>query len=251
MDLICYLHEGWNPDIRPASSRREWMDETPEAFAYRCLPLNIANAHGWEIGTPAGCGARWSGGTGVDAVEVIPDGGTPQHLAPVSLFGQGVLTFHIQGIFRTPPGWNLWVGGPPNAAKDGIAPLSGVVETDWSPFTFTMNWRFTRAGEWVRFEPGEAVAFFFPVQRGTVESFSPQFLPLSDDPALARQFADWNASRTAFHIEMSEHPPADPSDKWQKHYYRGTDAGGCQGSNSHQTKLRARPWLARQVGEHD
>jgi hypothetical protein len=28
------------------------MDASPEAFAYRCLPLNIANAHGWGILTP-------------------------------------------------------------------------------------------------------------------------------------------------------------------------------------------------------
>ena len=54
MDLICYLHDGWDPDIRPAEPRRDWMDETPEAFAYRCLPLNIANAHGWEIGAAIG-----------------------------------------------------------------------------------------------------------------------------------------------------------------------------------------------------
>jgi Family of unknown function (DUF6065) len=28
---------------------RAWMDATDQRFAYRCLPLNIANAHGWEI----------------------------------------------------------------------------------------------------------------------------------------------------------------------------------------------------------
>ena len=70
--------------------------------------------------------------------------GTPAALAPLSAFGEGVLTFHINGLFRTPPGWNLWVGGSPNSPKDGIYPLTGVIETDWSPYTFTMNWRFTR-----------------------------------------------------------------------------------------------------------
>ena len=245
MDLICYLHDGWDPDIRPAEPRRDWMDETPEAFAYRCLPLNIANAHGWEIGAAIGCAARWNGGTGVDAIEVRTEPGAPAHRAPVSLFGQGVLTFHIEGIFRTPPGWNLWVGGPSNAAKDGIAPLSGVIETDWSPFTFTMNWRFTRAGEWVTFERGEPVAFFFPLQRGSVEAFEPRFAALDSDPARARQFADWNASRTQFHQRMAGSPPADASGKWQKFYYRGTDAVGCDGALSHQTKLRVKPFAGR------
>ena len=60
MDLICYLHDGWEPAIRPAAPRRSWMDVTPEKFAYRCLPLDIANAHGWEILAPAGVHARWN-----------------------------------------------------------------------------------------------------------------------------------------------------------------------------------------------
>jgi hypothetical protein len=35
--------------LRAAPATRPWMDETSDAFAYRCLPLNIANAHGWEF----------------------------------------------------------------------------------------------------------------------------------------------------------------------------------------------------------
>lgn len=244
MDITCYLHDGWAPDLRPASPRREWMDATPEAFAYRCLPLNIANAHGWEVGSPVACTARWNGGTGTDAVEVRAEADAPPHKVPVSLFGDGVLTFHVEGIFRTPPGWNLWVGGPPNAAKDGIAPLSGIIETDWSPFTFTMNWRFTRPGEWVAFARGEPIAFFFPVERGRVETFTPRFAPLDSDPDLAAQFAEWNAARTAFHREMAENPPAEGSAKWQKFYYRGTDAAGCPGAADHQTKVRVKGWAA-------
>jgi hypothetical protein len=247
MDLTCFLHDGWEPDIRPASPRRDWMDETPDAFAYRCLPLNIANAHGWEIGAAINCAARWDGGIGVDAVEVWTEPGAPTHRGPVSLFGQGVLTFHVEGIMRTPPGWNLWVGGPPNSAKDGIAPLSGVIETDWSPFTFTMNWRFTRAGEWVTFDRGEAIAFFFPVQRGSVEAFAPRFAALNSDPDLARQFADWNASRTQFHRQMADAPPSEASGTWQKFYYRGINAAGCKGAVDHRTKLRVRAFSSGAV----
>ena len=144
MDFLCYLHESWNPFIRPAEPTRSWMDATSEAFAYRCLPLNIANAHGWEILTPKGFWAYWRGGTSTADVIIRPDADMPPASVPISLFGQGTFTVHVQGLFRTPPGWNLYVGGSPNSAKDGVAPLAGVIETDWSPYTFTMNWRFTR-----------------------------------------------------------------------------------------------------------
>ncbi|NDG04180.1 MAG: hypothetical protein EB121_02330 [Alphaproteobacteria bacterium] len=51
--------------------------------------------------------------------------------------------------------------GAPNSAKHGIAPLDGLIETDWLPFGFTMNWRFTAPGQ-VTFERDDG-------QRGAAE----------------------------------------------------------------------------------
>lgn len=62
--------------------------------------------------------------------------------------------------------------GVPNLAKDGIAPLEGVVETDWLSFTFTMNWIFTRPGR-VRFEADEPFCFITPVNYRAIEAFEP------------------------------------------------------------------------------
>ena len=238
MDLICYLHPGWTPYIRPAPATRAWMDATPESFAYRCLPLNIANAHGWELLSSCGFEAEWDGGAGVEAVSIRLDGDSKGPGVPVSLFGQGVLTFHVEGILRTPPGWNLWIGGSPNRLKDAIQPLSAVVETDWSPFTFTMNWKFTRAHQPIRFEALEPFGFVFPLQRGAVEAFRPRFAPMDDDPALLGRFKDWRAARDIFHERMRENPPAVAADRWQKHYYRGGDVKGEALVGDHRAKLR-------------
>jgi Family of unknown function (DUF6065) len=243
MDFLCYLHEGWQPLIRPAEPSRDWMDATPEAFAYRCLPLNIANAHGWEILTPAGFAAYWRGGPLTSDVIIRPDKGMPDAAAPVSLFGQATLTIHIQALFRTPPGWNLLVGGSPNRAKEGIAPLSGVIETDWSPYTFTMNWRFLRRNHWVRFEAGEPICFIQPTQRDALERMNPKFVPLNDNPEAARQFAEWSRSRTDFQAKVAESAPAANTDQWQKRYYRGLDMDNKPGVPDHQARLRLKPFV--------
>ena len=238
MDLTAYLHPGWAPLIRPAPATRAWMDATPESFAYRCLPLNIANAHGWEILSPCSFDAIWDGGSGVEAVTIRlgPDADTLH--VPVSLFGQGTITFHVEAILRTPPGWNLWIGGSPNRAKDAIAPLGAVVETDWSPFTFTMNWRFTRPGQWIHFDAMEPFCFFFPVQSAAVEAVKPAFASLHDDPATLARFKAWSAARDAFHKKMQVDPPGAPADRWQKHYYQGVDVDGTALTADHRTKLR-------------
>jgi hypothetical protein len=243
MDLICYLRPGWDPMIRPAEATREWMDRTKLSFAYRCLPLNIANAHGWEILCPVDFEAIWNGGSGLDDVIVNVPPGTEAAHAPLSAFGEAILTFHINGLFRTPPGWNLWVGGSPNNPKDGIYPLTGVIETDWSPYTFTMNWRFTRRNHRVRFLAGEPICFIFPVQRGVLETIQPRFVPLESEEQLAAHHAAWHKSRSDFLEKMRlERKPVAPVDQWQKRYYRGVDMTDQTVVPDHRSKLRLGPF---------
>src|SRR5215831_140466 len=76
MKLRVYVLEDQRLDLRPAPVDRAWMDATPERFAYRCLPLNIANAHGWELLCPSAFTATWSGGAGLDGITVAPDPAT-------------------------------------------------------------------------------------------------------------------------------------------------------------------------------
>ena len=242
MEIIAYVFPGWEPRLRPASARREWMDASPESFAYRCLPLRIANEHGWELLSPCGFEARWNGGPLPQDVSIMVDPGTRAEDRPVALFGQATLTFHIPALFRTPPGWNLWISGSPNAAKDGIAPLAGLIETDWSPYSFTMNWRFTRADHSIRFEENEPIAFLMPMQRGAAESFSARIAPVDDDPELKAAFQQWSVSRDAFHKAVAANPWAAPADKWQKLYYRGLAPDQAQAIDDHQTKLNLCPF---------
>lgn len=240
MKLKCFVYPGWEPRIRAASTKRSWMDEAPESFPYRCLPLAIANSHGWEILSPCGFEAEWNGGMAVEDVAIRTDRGTKAEQAPVALFGQGTFTIHIQGLLRTPPGWNIYVSGPPNSFKDGAAPLAGIMETDWSPYTFTMNWRLTRPNHPVRFEENEPIAFFFPVERRVVEQIEPAFVPIDQDPELKAMFEQWSSSRDAFHRQVREHPPERPADKWQKLYYRGLMPDGKCPVADHQSKLQLR-----------
>jgi hypothetical protein len=73
--LVAHVIDGHPFAIRPAPLERAWMDATDRRFAYRCLPLNIANGHGWEILCPAGFTASWDGQPAKEAVQVRPDAG--------------------------------------------------------------------------------------------------------------------------------------------------------------------------------
>jgi hypothetical protein len=154
------------------------MDDLPQAYAYRCLPLIIANAHGWEVCSPVDFTATWNGGGSKDDI-AIETGATG--LMPTTHFGSGILTFHVGYLFRTDPGVSLMAQGPINRPKDAIQPLSGVIETDWSPYTFTMNWQFTRADTPVHFEKGEPFCHIFPMQRDALEQVEPEVRAFESD----------------------------------------------------------------------
>jgi hypothetical protein len=238
--FIAYAVPGRALEIRPAPFERDWMDASDQRFAYRCLPLNIANAYGWELLTPSGFTAGWTGGDGLDAILIAGDAGTD---APVvSVFGRGGLTFHINFLFRTPPGYDLFVTGPINRPKDGISPLSGIVETDWAPFTFTMNWQFTRPNMLLRFEAGEPFCHIFPVRRGEIETMAPEIRDLASDPELEARFQAWSSSRVTFNRDLKVEGSEAHAAKWQKHYYRGQDVAGAATDADHRTKVRVKPF---------
>jgi hypothetical protein len=240
--LTAYVVDGHTVNIRPAPVERNWMEETGERFAYRCLPLNIANAYGWEILCSSGFGAEWSGAPGFDAVTVRPDPGTT---APaISHFGSGVLTFHVPCLFRTDPGYDLMVQAPMNRPRDAIVGLTGVVETDWSPYTFTMNWIFTTAGTSVRFEKDEPFCHIFPVRRGELDAVEPEMRVLSDNPELKGEHDRWTASRGQFIGDLKRPGSEAEAERWQKLYYRGLGPSGARASpEDHRTRLRLKPFL--------
>ena len=70
MKLIAHVIDGHHVDIRPAPVERDWMEATSQRFAYRCLPLNIANAYGWEVLCNTSFLATWTGGGGIDAIVI-------------------------------------------------------------------------------------------------------------------------------------------------------------------------------------
>jgi hypothetical protein len=240
MKLTAYVIDGHKLSIRPAPLERQWMEQSNQRFAYRCLPLNIANTYGWEILCPSAFNAIWHGSSGLDAVQVTPASYTS---APaVSHFGEGIMTFHVPCLFRTDPGVDLLVQGPINRPKDALAPLTGVIETDWAPYTFTMNWKFTRPEIPVRFEQGEPFCHIFPIERAALERVEPELRLLSETSELKQEFDRWTRTRSQFNADLKEPGSTARSDEWQKRYYRGLDSKGRRATKDHRTRLRLLPF---------
>jgi hypothetical protein len=240
-ELVAYeLFPGHGVELVPASPSRSWMNATDDRFANRCLPMLMANQAGWLILNAATVRARWGGGAGQNSMEF--DYEPESVFRPTSHFGHGVITWSIPFLFRTPPGFNLLVRGPANYPKHGVACLEGIVETDWAPATFTINWKFTRRRVWTTFAKGEPLCCLVPQRRGELDEFVPRVLPISRAPAeLLDHYHAWREQRADFNEDLTRPGSSAAQSGWQKDYFRGSLPDGSA-TPEHQRRMHLRPF---------
>ena len=248
LPLRAYPTTGNPASIAPAQRWREWINAMADRWANRCLPLIVANESGWALLNPVGFRTHWNGEPATAAVTIEFDEDMPAPRPVASHFGYGVLTWSVPYLFRTPPGYNLLARGPANWPKDGICALEGLVETDWSVATFTMNWKFTRPDEWVRFERDEPFCMIVPQRRGELERFAPEICPLSADPQVHAEAERWSRSRDQMQVKKFLATYSKEFEgfrtAWEQDYYRGRTPDG-RSAREHETHRKLRPFTSR------
>jgi hypothetical protein len=232
------------PRIVPASADRMWMDLKTGGWANRCLPLRIANQAGWFILNDVDFEVTWTGTNSLDSVKLKYKDKESQFAQ--SMFGFGVLTWTIPYLFRTQPGFNLIARGPANSFKDGVAPLEGIIETDWLPYPFTMNWKITRPNKAITFERDEPICMLMPMRRNDIERFQPDIVNLTADPELERSYLAWHEVRLQKVRESQSSNGRTGFSKPQGNYIRGEGVLE-EKAEQHQNKLKLKAFVEREA----
>ena len=182
-------------DIEPMNMQRDWMHKSYKKFAYKCLPLGIANQYGWQVLSPTDFSVSWFGGTKISDVDIeVEDPEFTKFFN--SHFGESTLTLNLDFIIKTPENYSIYIRGIPNKTYGIIKPLDAIVETDWLPFTFTYNFLFMEPGT-VSFKKGEPLFCFFPIERSTVENFEIVSKRIEDYPDFFQDFKEFSESRNS------------------------------------------------------
>lgn len=232
--------------IRPCSAHRDWMDETPQKYIYRCIPLAAASTMGWELFNPTDADVTWTGddmNTDVRISMLKPD-----RFGPASHFGCGMVTWYLPFLFRTSPDLGLIVTGPANhGRKDAIA-LDAFIRTDWLPFPFTMSWRLTRKNEKIHFAKGESICRIIPYPIAMLGETSLEITELKDDQGFLAEVNAWGKTRqdnvdkqqaeAANWLATGEKPTG--KNVWNNQYVRAKGKGE-EGFQPHQTVFSCAP----------
>jgi len=219
--VINRLHEHEEFRIAPLDRKRKWMNLTKGAYAYRCMPLNIANEYGWQVFSPTEFTASWDGTEELDAIKISYKNNEDFNFAQ-SHFGSGILTISVDFVVRTPENVSLYIRGVPNETVSDIQPLDAIVETDWLPFTFTYNYKFLKPCT-VKFEKNEPLFSFFPINRGEIESYSVYAQSIESDSEFFEKYTKYSNSRQHY-LDNMDNPEIDL--KAQGYYNNAKDPDG-------------------------
>lgn len=215
LEIECYRmsDNGW--DISPASSRREWMDET-KGHALKCLPLLAASQMGWVIHCPSDFSAIWDGGHSLEATKIIVE--NEEHKNHIlSHFGNGIITFQLPYIFRTSKEIGLLVRGATNFWIKNAVALDGFVETNWSNYTFTMNWKMIEPHKIANFKKGDPICMVIPYPVRLLENVKLTYKNFRQAPIeMQNVFTKWSKYREEFNSKQDRQRT-----DWQKDYFHG------------------------------
>jgi hypothetical protein len=214
-----------------ASYKREWMDAYSSSFAYRCLPLKIANEAGWLVRCPIDFTAEYvSDLNPLESVQITIQENSPYKLYIKSHFGRGVVTFSLPYVLRTLEPWCVWVRGYPNYYKENVSFLEGIIETYWLDSTFTYNIRLVEKNKPVSFKKGEPLFFLTCIDLQSINKSVISYSDIGSDLDTKTAYEQWSSSRRAFNES-----PKDPED-WQKDYFKGLKSNNIV--ESHLTTIK-------------
>jgi hypothetical protein len=220
--------------IIPASASRDWMTEEKQRYSYHCLPMVAASQMGWDILSPQDLVIYWNGGNSVKDVSILDVAnkksakyeGVETYGSAVSHFPVGIVSFSFPFIITTPPGWGIWVSGPSNLWIDGMSPLQGIVETNWLPFSFTMNWKITEKNKPIRIPLHFPICKIIPFPLNLNEKSEIAHENLDMNSSLGKAYTEYSASRTEYNKKIDKREDSAKAGN-QKFYKNGTDASGC------------------------
>lgn len=213
MKLTAYPLYTHAPMLQPAApvANTSQAEESPQSVAADLDHTGI-QCQGWQLLCPIAFRATWNGGSNpkdiiVEFDEEPTQGTVAEEHRKAGIFvqsqeGSGLLTFYPGYQFKATEGYQLWMRGPVNRPKDGIAALETLVDVSLIPSSATINWQFTRPNQTIHFEANEPFGQLMLQAQQTHENVIVEIAEFAEDADAFEQalqaLAESNAAQQFF-----------------------------------------------------
>jgi hypothetical protein len=163
--------------LSPMPIKRDWMDDTWEAHAYKCFPLSLTNGLGWAISFPDDITFIWDGisDSTADHVKII----SGEKWAYTSR-GNATISFNTGIMFRTPENLTMLQMPAPNFFIEGAQCFTTLISTSFLKGEIPCALRITKANEEITIKAGTPVCSVFPISLTELNNSEMVMKPIED-----------------------------------------------------------------------
>jgi hypothetical protein len=210
VQIKAYKIDKNSADLQQLSVKREWMDETDEAHAYKCFPVSLTNQLGWGVSFPEDITFIWDG---------ISDS-TPDHIKIISgdkyaftSRGNATVSFNTGIVFKTNEETSLLTMPVPNYLRDGIQQFTTIISSSFFQQPFPCALRVTRPNVEITIKANTPIFSIVPINLQEIQNSEVIF----ESPELLTKL-NFNASEY-----NSEAKRLNMLGKWSNFYRDATD----------------------------
>lgn len=153
-------------NINQLSPKRDWMDQTYDAHAYKCFPVTLTNAFGWGLSFPEDITFVWDG---------ISDS-SPEHVKILEgekycFTGRanGTISFNTGLIFKTEEDVSLLQMPVPNKFTDGAQAFTTLISTSFFTGQLPCAWKITRPFTPITIKANEPFISIVPISLSGIQ----------------------------------------------------------------------------------
>lgn len=161
LNIYAYKTKGNDSaNISQLPVKRDWMDATYDAHAYRCFPVTLANSLGWGLSFPEDISFVWDG---------ISDS-SPHHVKILSgekyihpNRANATISFNTGLSFKTDKNLTMLQMPVPNQFNDGAQAFTTLISTSFFSGDLPCAWRITKPMTVITIKANEPFISLFPL----------------------------------------------------------------------------------------
>lgn len=158
--------------------KRDWMDNTQDAHAYKCFPVTLTNSLGWGISYPKDIEFIWDGvsDTTGDHVKIL-QGEEFVYTGRAN----ATISFNTGIIFETDEDTSLIHMPVPNQFIDGVQAFTTIISSSFYKSPFPVAWKITKPNVPILIPAGTPVIAIVPVSVAKISSSELNIYDNSED----------------------------------------------------------------------
>lgn len=200
-------------NIKQTRLKRDWMDSTWQAHAYRCFPVQLGNTIGYELSLPEDLTFTWNGIENESERNVQILNG-----AKYAYTGRGHATISIKtGItFKTPENMSIMQMPVPNWFHKDFISFTTVISTSWYWQELPCAIRILTPHKEITIKKDEPFATLVPVSLST----------MSETKLILKEYQHWQRDVEYNREKMKAFEEIRKQNKWTDWYRNAVDHTG-------------------------